>query len=442
MAEEVSVEVENLGTTQRNLKITVAPTQVAAAMKSALEAVRKKAHIKGFRKGKAPDHMIKKTHGQEIHTEAMYQLLDSSYVQALDICDLQIIGHPSIRDIDFQEGKPLTYVAQVEIFPEITVKKYKGLKIKVLEDKVDEKIVDERLEQIRKGHGRLVPFDIPRALQMGDYAIIDVESSMDGNPVPEASGNGLTIEMGKTDFIPGFEGAILSAMPEEEREFDLTFPQDHEVFAGKDIHFKVKVNEIKQMVLPELNDEFAKDVGDFKTLDELRQRLLNNVTQETQDRQKQFWKNQVLQALLEENPIEVPQAMIDHEIGNYLEHVKRERKMHGQRVPEGDALTEIGQHYRPEAENRVKIGLLLKAVSDQEDVQVVDQDVEQYLQKIAEGMQKPLEEVRKIYQNEKALESIRLNLKEEKTLEILKENAKIIKKIQDLDDLENELKEA
>lgn len=437
--ENVTVTVEEVNPTSRKLKISVEAAEVERALSEATETVRRKAAIKGFRKGKAPLDVVKRIYGGEIESEALQQLLSESYVSALGQCDdLRVISRPTIQDINFTVGKPFQYEATVEVMPEVSVKKYKGLAVEVFDDVITEQQIKSHIEGIREQHARLEPMLEIRPAADGDFAIVDSQASIDGEPFAGGNVDGFTVELGKGTTLTGFDENLLGMKPGDVREFDLTLSEErfaNSPYAGKTAHFKVTLKDLKKKVLPELNDEFAKDLGEFSSIREFEDHMGKQLRDASKERFQREAQSKLIEALVEANRFDVPAALVGQEVENMLAEARHNLAGHGRRFSDEDPfMNQLRERFQDEAKKRVQAGFLLDAVAKKESFSVNEFEVEQYLQKLSEQVGKPLDDVKRYYSDEKALDSLKLKMVEEKTLEFLMENAKISKKMVPLDD--------
>ncbi len=425
----VKVTVEEPSSVKRKVAIEVPAEDVDRYFRDTLKEYRRQAVIPGFRKGKAPMSVIESRFRGDVAEEVARNIVPESYEKALEESGLKPISEPKVGDLGaVEEGKPLTYTAEFEVLPEFELKDYLGLEIESPEFEVKDEEVDAILEEMRGGQATVSRVAEARGLRTGDVAMIDFEGITDGQPIPGGSAKDFPLTIGSDTFLPGFEDALIGIAPGEEREFFLALPDDFQeaALAGKEAQFKVNLKEIRERVLPELDDDFAKDVGDYENLEVLKERLRTNILHTKELTSRNELKEKLIAKLVEDNPFEVPQAMIIERQAQMIASVERNLLMRG--VPKEDVEKGrekmFGEAVGP-AELKVRASLILEAVADKEEIVVSTEELNNEIKKIAEQNRiDPGEARRRMVQNG-ALENLKEVMREDKTVAHLLEKASV-----------------
>lgn len=425
----VKVTVEEPSSVKRKVAIEVPAEDVDRYFRDTLKEYRRQAVIPGFRKGKAPMSVIESRFRGDVAEEVARNIVPESYEKALEESGLKPISEPKVGDLGaVEEGKPLTYTAEFEVLPEFELKDYLGLEIESPEFEVKDEEVDAILEEMRGGQATVSRVAEARGLRTGDVAMIDFEGITDGQPIPGGSAKDFPLTIGSDTFLPGFEDALIGIAPGEEREFFLALPDDFQeaALAGKEAQFKVNLKEIRERVLPELDDDFAKDVGDYENLEVLKERLRTNILHTKELTSRNELKEKLIAKLVEDNPFEVPQAMIIERQAQMIASVERNLLMRG--VPKEDVEKGrekmFGEAVGP-AGLKVRASLILEAVADKEEIVVSTEELNNEIKKIAEQNRiDPGEARRRMVQNG-ALENLKEVMREDKTVAHLLEKASV-----------------
>ena len=313
------------------LEITVEAEKFENAMKKVYFQNAKYFNIPGFRKGKAPMNIVEKYYGAQIfYEDAFNEVATEAYEEALTENKIDVVSRPEVDIAQMEKGKDLIFTVVVQTKPEVKLGKYKGIEIQKIEYKVDKKDVDHELEHMQEHNSRLVTVD-DRPLENGDTATIDFEGFVDGVAFEGGKAEGHELEIGSGTFIPGFEEQLIGMELENEKEIKVTFPKEYfsKDLAGKDATFKVKLHDIKKKELPELDDEFAKDVSEFDTLEELKKSIKEKLTKNKEQREKYETEEAVLKAVCEDSKLDIPSGMIELEIDNMLKDFEQRLSYQG-----------------------------------------------------------------------------------------------------------------
>ncbi|MBQ5347838.1 MAG: trigger factor, partial [Ruminococcus sp.] len=319
------------------------------------------------------------------------------------------------------------FTAKIIVAPELTVDGYKGIEVEKLSTEVTDELVDEELQAVRERNGRMVTVE-DRAAENGDTTVIDFEGFVDGEAFEGGKSENYNLRLGDGNFIPGFEEAIVGHKTGEEFTIDVTFPEDYnaENLAGKEAQFKIKLHEIKTKELPEVDDEFVKDVSEKDTLDEYKEELKEKVAKRLEEQSEKDFDNKLTDALEKLATEEIPEVMFDNEVRDMLNEFDMRLRSQGMDLATYMKYTGMDQGaieatYKPQAEKRVKIRLVLEAIGRQENIEVTDEDVENEYKKLAEAYKAEPDEVKNYISKEALSEDIKV----EKAMQLVRDNAKV-----------------
>ena len=407
------------------LTIEVSAAEFEAAIEKAYVKMRKNINIQGFRPGKAPRKMIEKRYGVEgFFEEAINIAFPEAYEAALKEKELQVVGYPEVDMLGECTVEGFTFTAIVPVYPEVTLGEYKGLSAVKGEVKVTEEDVADRLNTIAERQTRLVSVD--REAKLGDTAVIDFEGFLEGVPFEGGKGENHSLELGSGQFVPGFEEQVIGMKAGEEKDLDITFPEQYTPeLAGKAVVFKVKVNEVKEKEIPVLDDEFAKDVSEFDTLDELKADLEKKIAQEQEKAIEQAFQDALMEQVAENLTVEIPDAMIETQAKQFIDNFKMQLAQQG--IPYDEYLKMTGteeasllEEAKEPAMRQVRMDLAMGAIIKAENITVSDEEVEAEYQHMAEQYSMDIEMVKK-YLND---EQVRDELISRKAIEVVTSSAK------------------
>jgi trigger factor len=421
-------EVETIDTVRKKIRITIPEDRVKQEFDTAYRNVAKKVKIKGFRPGKAPRSVVSSYYKDQISQEVIIRLIQDSLPKITTEEGMIVVSEPSIDNSPLEEGKEFTYTATFEVKPVIEVKEYQGLE--AISDKLEitpEK-AEERLKAIQESHASLKSIEGEEAIIEGIFAVIDFQGFSEGKPLEGGKVVGHLLEVRTGSFIPGFCEQLVGMKKGEEREFVLDFPSDYErrEFAGKKVTFQVKVNDLKEKIIPLLDDDFAKDLGEFNNLEDLKKKVIDTLEAEEKERIKNQLQNDLISSLIERNLFDLPPSLITREIAYMIAETERDLSFQGLSLEKlRISPDELREKYREKAERRVRASLLLEAISKQEGITVQEDDIEERLKLIADRTHQEVEKIKAYYQREERIESLTTQLLEEKALDFLAEKAKI-----------------
>ena len=414
------------------LEITVEAEKFENAMKKVYFQNAKYFNIPGFRKGKAPMNIVEKYYGAQIfYEDAFNEVATEAYEEALTENKIDVVSRPEVDIAQMEKGKDLIFTAVVQTKPEVKLGKYKGIEIQKVEYKVDKKDVDHELEHMQEHNSRLVTVD-DRPLENGDTATIDFEGFVDGVAFEGGKAEGHELEIGSGTFIPGFEEQLIGMELENEKEIKVTFPKEYfsKDLAGKDATFKVKLHDIKKKELPELDDEFAKDVSEFDTLEELKKSIKEKLTKNKEQREKYETEEAALKAVCEDSKLDIPSGMIELEIDNMLKDFEQRLAYQGLNLEQylkmiGRTEEEMRKEYEPQAIEAIKSRLVLEAIMKAEKIEASEEEIKAKMEEMAKSYGKDVEELSK---NENLKNYLAEGIKSEKALEFIVNNAKVTEK--------------
>ena len=414
------------------LEITVEAEKFENAMKKVYFQNAKYFNIPGFRKGKAPMNIVEKYYGAQIfYEDAFNEVATEAYEEALKENKIEAVSRPEVDIPQMEKGKDLIFTAIVQTKPEVKLGKYKGIEIDKIEYKVDKKDIEHELGHMQEHNSRLITVD-DRPLENGDTATIDFEGFVDGVAFEGGKAEGHELEIGSGAFIPGFEEQLVGMEIDGEKEIKVTFPEEYfsKDLAGKDATFKVKLHEIKKKELPELDDEFAKDVSEFDTLDELKKSIKEKLTKNNEQREKYETEDAAIKAVCEDSKLDIPSGMIELETDNMLKDFEQRLAYQGLNLEQylkmiGKTEEEVRKEYEPQAIEAIKSRLVLEAVIKAEKIEASEEEVKAKMEEMAKSYGKDVEELSK---NENLKNYLEDGIKSEKALEFIVANAKFAEK--------------
>ncbi len=422
-------KVESLSNIKKKINFEIPSERVGLEIDKAYEEIRKRANIKGFRKGKVPRAYIEKHYNAMMEQDVLKSLFNDTYFKALLEEKLFPVAHPVIESDDIKRGEPFKYSATVEVYPEIKVKDYEGLEVVKERFVADEEIVERRLQELQENMAQLKPAEEGHFAALGDFLLIDFKGFMNGAPFENGSAENFNLELGTGRFIPGLEDQMVGMKSGDEKNIAVTFPDDYgnKDLAGKEAAFDVTIKEIKIKELPPLDDELAKEFGEFETLAQLRAKIAEVYEKNEKDRIEADFRDRIVKALIDKNPLEIPDAMVEKQLQIMLDTTKKRletEKLSLDMIGLDDAA--YRDKYKETAESQVKGALLLDALAAHEEIKIEDAELEEKIRETAEQRKQEFEKLKQYYeQNGNAKENLRDQLKENKVFALLKEKAKV-----------------
>ncbi|NWL88894.1 trigger factor [Paenibacillus sp. 79R4] len=418
---------KNLGV----LEVEVEAERVASALDKAFQKVVKKINVPGFRKGKVPRSIFEARFGVEsLYQDAIDILLPEVYTEAIDETNIFPVDRPEVDVEQFEKGQPFKFKAKVTVKPEVTLGDYKGVEVAAINIEVSEEELNEELTRMQERHAELVVID-EEAAQNGDVTVIDFEGTVDGVPFEGGKGERYSLELGSNSFIPGFEDQVVGMATGDFKDVTVTFPETYhaEELAGKEAVFKVKLHEIKRKQLPELDDEFAKDVSEFDTLDEYKEDLKKQIAARKENESKAARESAVVEAVGANAEVEIPEAMVQTEVQNMVRDFDNRLRAQGMNLDlflnfSGQTIEDLQGQMKADAEKRVRNNLVLEQIAKAEKIEATEEEITKELADMSDAYKRSPEEIRNILAANGALNSLNEEVLLRKTIEFLLANSK------------------
>jgi trigger factor len=428
----MKVKMEKIEKNTVVLEVEVDVDQVHSALDKAYHKVVKKVNVPGFRQGKVPKSVLEQKFGKEIFfDDALDFLLPEAYAQAVEESKIEPVDRPQVDVIQLVVGQPLIFKATVQVKPEVQLGEYKGLSVEKPNVEVSDEDVQKELASMQQKHAKLNTLE-EGTVEKADVAVIDFEGFVNEVAFEGGKGEAYPLEIGSGSFIPGFEEQIVGAAIGEERDVKVTFPEEYHAvdLAGKEAVFKVKVNSIKRKEVSTLDDEFAKDVSEFDTLEELKADILNKLKEAAEKNTELAVKNQVIEKAVANAEVEIPEAMVNSRIDMIVNDMANRLQRQGLSLDDylkftNSNMETIRSEYRNEAEQSVKADLILEAIAKAEEIKVTDSDLDEQIQEMAKHYNQEPEQLKNILAAQGSLEYLTTSITMDKTVSFLVDNAKI-----------------
>jgi trigger factor len=410
---------------KHSLEISIPVEEVESEASRMTAEVQKHAHLKGFRPGKAPLSIIKREFAGDIRQKVMESLLPKYLNKQFEAENLNVVGTPDIKDVHFHEGEPLRFTAEFEVIPAIELGEYKGLEVVYKDPEVADADVDARIEEIRQQKAQFVNVD-PRPIESGDHAVVSLESvsGVEGEPVKQDE---MTLEIGGADTFPAFTENLTGLTPGDEKEFEVVYPADYgaERLAGKTVKFHATVKGIRRKELAELTDDFAQELGDYRTMEELREAVRKGIFGQRQFEAQQEAKNKLIDKLVDAHDFPVPEIFVERQIRSRVEQTLRAMAAEG--VDPGSLKIDwekLKETQRDKAVREVKASMLLTRVAEREAIHATRDDVDKEVERAARQQREPVAAVQMRFEKDGTLGRIANHIETEKTLALLFEQAR------------------
>jgi len=429
----VKVTKEILENKKVKLEIHVDPETFEQGMQKSYMKNRKNISIPGFRKGKVPRKIIERYYGEAIfYEDAINEIFPQVYDEAVKEADIVPVDRPDVDIIQIGSGQDLILTAEVDVKPEVELGQYKGIEIERVEYNVSDHDIEHQLEHIREDNARWITVE-GRPVQVGDLVTLDYAGTVDGVAFPGGTAEQQTLEIGSGRFIPGFEEQLVGMNVSEEKDITVTFPEEYhaEDLKGKEAVFKVKIHEIKEKELPELDDEFAKDISEFSTLEEYKADLRKHMQESADERAKSQMESQLLEKITNNAKVDIPDVMVENEIDNMVRDMDYRLRYSGLSLEKylemsNTSMEDFRAQYRDSAYNRVKTQLVLEAITKKEGITVEEADREKEYQKLAEQYMRDVEDIKKSFGG--SPEYIDDGILVQKTIDMLMAEAVLVEK--------------
>ena len=426
----MSLQVEKLDNGMAKLTIEVAAEELDKAIETAYQKNKNRISIPGFRKGKAPRKMIEQMYGKEVfYEDAANELIPDAYEKALEECTEDIVSAPKVEVVQVEAGKPFIFTAEVALKPEVTLGKYKGVKIDAIDVTVSDADVDAAIAKEQESNARTINVE-DRAVKDGDMTVIDFEGFVDGVAFEGGKGENYPLTIGSGQFIPGFEEALIGAELNKEVDVNVTFPEDYqaEELAGKPAVFKCTVKEIKEKQLPELDDEFASEVSEFDTMAEYREDVKKNLEERKLSAAKDAKEDAVIDAVIAEAKMDIPDAMLETQQRQMVEEFAQRIQSQGLSMEQymqftGATPAMLIEQVKPQALKRIQSRLVLEAVAAAEKMEATEEDFEEEVKLMAEAYQMENDKIKELL-GENGAKQVKEDICIKKAVQFLVENAK------------------
>lgn len=424
----MSLQVERLEHNMAKLTIEVSAEELEKALQNAYNKQKKNISVPGFRKGKVPRQMVEKMYGPEVfYEDAANKLIPEAYAKAYDECELTLASQPEIEVTQIEKGKPFIFTALVAVRPEVKLGEYKGVEVDKYSNRVTAKEIDAKLEEERNKNARTITVE-GRPVQNDDEVILDFEGFVDGVPFEGGKGENYNLTIGSGTFIPGFEEQLIGVEAEKEVEVNVTFPEDYhsEDLKGKAATFKCTVHEIKAKELPELDDEFAAEVSEFDTLEELKADIKAKIKDQKVAEGKKAQEDQAIEAIIAASEMDIPEAMIKTEARQMVESFAQRIQQQGLTMDQymqftGMTADKMLEEMMPQAEKRIQTRLVLEAIVDAENITISDEKLDEEVAKMAEMYSMKAEEL-KSYMGEGEKEQMKKDIAIEEAVKVITDN--------------------
>ena len=411
---KLTVDVREGKAWKRTLEIEVPKETVDEQFEAAYRKYKTQAKIPGFRKGKAPLEMVKRRFKDAVQKDVLETLVPKTYEDALKETGLSPISMPEVKEIDFEEGKPLKFKAEIEVKPEVEVKDYTGLEVTKRVQEITDNDVEQSLKYLREDLAQLQP--VQREAKYFDHLIVDLTKEQDQKK-EDVKNHELVLD--PHNMIKEFQDALLKSKTGEKREFEVDYPADfhNKKLAGNKVGYKITIKEIKEKILPEANDQFAKTVGKFETLDQLKAKIKEGLLQKARRNAEMEVKNELVSQVIKRNPFEVPDTLFEY----YMEALTKDLKEKYQKVDE----KKVREDYKDVAVGHIKWDFLFHQIVEKEKIEVTKEDMDAWVEHFARDYKMKPEDAKKLVENPSQIKKIREELLEKKVLDFLRKSAKM-----------------
>ena len=426
----MSLQVEKMEKNMAKLTIEVAAEDLEKAMQNAYQKAKGRISIPGFRKGKAPRKMIEQMYGKGIFLEdAVNALIPEHYSKALAECDLEIVSQPTIDITQAEPGKALIFTAEVATKPEVTLGDYKGVEVPKTEINVTDEDVDAEIKKEQEKNSRTINVE-DRGAQLQDVVTIDFEGSVDGVPFDGGQATEYPLTLGSNTFIPGFEEQLVGAKVGDDVDVKVTFPEEYQAkeLAGKEAIFKCAVKKIEAKELPELDDDFAKDVSEFDTLAEYKEHVKTNLVERKENEAKRAKEDAAVDKAIENAQMDIPEAMLQTQCRQMLDDFSRRMQSQGLSMEQyfqftGMTADKMMEDMKPQALKRIQTRLVLEKVAEVENIQPTEEEVNEEIAKMAEAYKMEADKLKELL-GERELEQMKKDMAVQKAVTVIADAAK------------------
>ena len=426
----MDVKVEELNGLTRKVTITLPATEVQGKVEKAYAKLQKEAKMKGFRRGKVPRSVIEKTYKPQVEAEVGEELVQETYFDIIEKQDFDPVVHPEIDEPAFNEDGSFTYIAKVDIRPEFELGEYKGLEVEEVDISVDEGAVDFELTRIQRDMAALKNVE-DRAVVMDDVVVVDYQGFHKGNPMKQVKNEDFTVDVGKGQMDPEFEAKLIGMNKGEQASHEVEFPEKHPnpILAGKKVEFRIEIKDVKERVLAELDDEFAKDVNEkLETLDDLKNMIRERLEGDKKSAADGELNDRIMQKLLDVHEFEVPERLVRFEVEQMIKQTEEQLEKSGMNLEAaGMSREELAKSNEPIAIQRVTGDFILKKIAEVEEIKVKDEDLDRAFKRIGDQYSMPVDRVKEFFKSRDDLLPLMNEVLNEKILNFLKDEATFVK---------------
>jgi trigger factor len=426
-----TVQLEDIDDVKKKVTFEVPLEKFQDVMDAQYRDLRKTVQLKGFRRGKVPINILRSYFRDKVEADTARTIIEETFQSGLEENNITPVSILKVEPEPVEADKPFKYVAEIEVPPPVELKEYKGLKLTRFVRELTEAEVDERLKTLRENYSTLSPIPEGRGVQKGDQLVVDVNATVDEKPVKQLTVTDYNMELGRDFFIPGFDARITGSSPGVTEKIAMDLPDDFPAkdLAGKTANLEVTIKEAKERVLPELDDDFAKDLGEHETLEQLKESIRENIREIHDSQTRREVENQLVDKLVENHEVQAPESMIDQEIDRALNQTRQQLVSFGVNPQDLPAPTQDQRdRLRPSAEKTVKAGLILRAVGETEGIAISDDELEAAIEKRAEELGYSADHLKDQLQEHNMLREMRSSLLQEKIVEFIMEHADITEK--------------
>ncbi len=428
---DIQAELEEISTVKKKLKVKIPVETVLKEFNQVADEYKKHARLPGFRPGKAPVELVKRRFQKNIRSDVVQKLVPASYDQAVREKGVKPLSGPNLENITFKEGEPLVYEAYFEIQPDITLSDYQDLEVKTEVKVITDEAIQERLKQLQDTQSRLVSVE-DRELQDGDYAVIDLQGEYvpeEGHKSPQhkpIKDENVVIRVGDEHTHQAFNVALREMNVGEEKKFQVDYPPDYpeKHLAGHQVNFTIQVTDVKKKVLPELTDDFAKDLGEDGTLEQLRVKIREDLEKERDNNRVKELKEKLAEQLIERTSFEVPDVLVEERIDDKIRGLAYNLTAQGVDPSKANIdWSKVRGEVRQEAEKEVRTNMILLEIARRETIEVSSKELDDEMRRLADSTNQPQEKVRQYFQEESRMEGLREQIVRQKVLDVLVERA-------------------
>jgi trigger factor len=424
----MKAELTNVSACKKNLDIEIPEEVVDKEITRIAQEFARKARVPGFRPGKAPLAVVKTRYRDEIVSEMMQHLMPKYVGSAIEEQKLDVVQPPRFESIDYAQGKPLRFKAVLEVYPNLNITNYEGIPARKGSAKVEDSEVEASLKKLQEDMAEMVPVEEERPVKEGDFVEISFDGTIQGSDEPPVAGQKALAEIGGRTTIKEFSENLLGLKVGDQKTFNVEYRQDYpdNKLAGKTVEYKVAVDTIKRKEVPELNDEFAQRLGDYKTMDDVKANIRKNLEKRKQDNAQEELRDKLLEWLENNNDFELPESLVERQLqirGQRLLRDLSRQGIHPERLDVDWGKIREDQH--KQAVRDVKGSLILEYISEKENITVTDAEIDAEIEKIAAETDRPTEKVREVLSRDSGLERLRGQIRNKKTLDLLQEKAQI-----------------